>query len=84
VRVLHLIRDPDERFGLEMARRQAATDAVVVVLLQEGVRLAAPPAVPTVALSEDVRARAEPAGWQLIDAPHLIRLLETHDRVFIW
>jgi sulfur transfer complex TusBCD TusB component (DsrH family) len=84
VRVLHLIRDPDEQFGLDLVRHQAATDEVAVVLIQEGVRMAPPPDVPTFALADDLRARGDLAGPQLIDAPELIRLLETHERVFVW
>lgn len=77
MRVLHLVRDPGEPNGLEVARQQAETDTVAVILLQEAVRLPAPADVPTFALEEGV-------GAQRIDVRELIRLIETHDRIFVW
>lgn len=84
MRVLHLIRDPDEQFGMEMARQQAATDEVAVVLIHEGVRMAAPSDLSPFALAEDVQARGDRAGVRRIDMAEVVRLLEGHDRVFVW
>jgi sulfur transfer complex TusBCD TusB component (DsrH family) len=88
--ILHLIRGPVEGIGLELARRQAETEEVTVVLIQEGVRMAAPADIPTLALAEDARAWGILTGPHVpnfpnfIDAPELVRLLETHERVFVW
>jgi hypothetical protein len=84
MRFLHLIRDPGEEFGLELARQQAGTEEVTVVLLREGGDVAAAPGVRTFALVEDVPPEGAHRGVQPIDAAGLIRLVETHDRVFVW
>lgn len=82
--ILHLIRDPGEQVGLALARQQAEVDEVAVVLIQEGVRMTPPADLSTLALAEDVQARGLSVALRLIDMPALVRLLEAHDRVWVW
>jgi hypothetical protein len=82
--ILHLVRDPTQGIAVDLARRQAEAEPVVLVLLQGAEWTPAPAGLPTVAFSEEPPGPGAPAGPKRIDAQDLVRLLETHDRVFVW
>jgi hypothetical protein len=84
VGALHLVRGPGEGVGLELARRQAERDEVIVVLIQDGVRLPAPAGLRTLALAEGAQDPPAVEGPDPVDPRELVRLLETHERVYVW
>jgi len=86
MRCLHIIRDPHEQLGLELASRQAAEHAVSLLLVQDGV-LARPEgleAASIYALADDLEARGRLGAWEAVDYDTAVRLIAEHDKVFVW
>lgn len=85
MRLLHIIRDPHEGLGLELARHQAGGNAVSLLLVQDGV-LARPDGIPArvYALADDLEARGRLGAWEAVDYDRAVRLIAEHDKVYVW
>jgi len=85
MRCLHIVRDPHEQLGLELARRQASEHAVSFLLVQDGV-LARPEVAGArvYALADDLEARGRLGAWEAVDYDTAVRLIAEHDKVFVW
>lgn len=85
MRLLHIIRDPHETLGLELARHQAGGHRVSLLLVQDGV-LARPDGSPArvYALADDLEARGRLGAWEAVDYDGAVRLIAEHDKVYVW
>ena len=85
MKVLHLIRNSDDRLPEQIRRAIERIDGVeqTLVLIQDGV-YAVPPSVSAYACAEDVRARGVQTDLELVDYEHIVRMIFEHDRVFTW
>ena len=85
MRLLHIVRDPHEALGLELARQQASGHAVSLLLVQDGV-LARPEVAGArvYALADDLEARGRLGVWEAIDYDRAVHLIAEHDKVFVW
>lgn len=85
MRLLHVVRDPHEALGLELARQQAAEHQVSLLLVQDGV-LARPEVegARVYALADDLEARGRLWSWEAVDYEGAVRLIAEHDKVYVW
>lgn len=85
MRILHIIRHPDEAMGWQAAEAQAAQHEVTVLLLQDGVLSRRETALPLYASALDLDARGRVADRlkPLSDA-EIVEILTGHDRVVTW
>jgi sulfur relay protein TusB/DsrH len=82
---LHVIRDPNERLGLEVAAHQSKHGQVSLLLIQDAVltRLALD-GVAVYALSDDLEARGVKGHARSVDYDAAVRLMVGHDKVVVW
>ena len=85
MKILHVIRDPNERLALEIAEREAKQDAVSLLLIQDGV-LAQPSlqAIAVYALADDLEARGVTGRGSVVDYDGAICLMADHEKVIVW
>ncbi|MHB1131928.1 MAG: hypothetical protein ACYC4L_06005 [Chloroflexota bacterium] len=84
MRVLHVLRSPDDARAIQVARDQAATHEVALLLLQAATafRGAFPGAV--YACRDDIAPDAAPANLQLLDYDQIVALMVRFSRVIAW
>ena len=82
---LHIIRDPNERLGLEVAAHESRHGQVSLLLIQDAVlaRLALDGAA-VYALSDDLEARGMKGPALSVDYDAAVRLMAGHDKVVVW
>jgi sulfur relay protein TusB/DsrH len=87
MRVLHLIRRPNDRLAFEAAGRQGRE--ATVLLIQDGVRAViqgvGPGAAGTIYVSaDDVQARGVETDYPGLTAVQMSELIVSHERVLVW
>lgn len=85
MRILHIIRDPGEDLGWQVAEAQAGRHQVAVLLLQDGVLSRRETALPLYGSAADLEARGLSADRSkpLSDA-EIVEVLTAHDRLLTW
>ncbi|MBI5166845.1 MAG: hypothetical protein HY998_03755 [candidate division NC10 bacterium] len=84
MKILHIIRDPREQLALEVARYQADSREVSLLLIQDGVLADLMLDLPVYALTDDMEARGIQGRYLLVSYPEVVRLIFEHDKVIIW
>jgi len=85
MRILHIVRHPDEAMGWEVAEAQAAHHEVAVLLLQEGVLTRRQTALPVYGSALDLEARGLPADRvKPVTDAEIVDVVAAHDRVVTW
>lgn len=84
MKILHIIREMDDRRALETARDHAGENDVTVVLLQDAVLSKVPWEGDIYACREDVEARGGAPKAKEVEYRELIRMIFGHDRVIMW
>lgn len=81
MKILHIIRNPNDTIPLEIAKAQSRDNEVAVLLMHDAVY--AKPDLATYACANDAEARGvtihEPVGYDRI-----VRMLFEYDRVVSW
>lgn len=85
MRILHVIRNPNDRLAVEVAGQQGKSCQVALLLVQDGV-LARPdvPGAAVYALARDPEARGVTATGEAVDYDGAVRLIAAHDTVVVW
>ncbi len=84
MKVLHIIRDPREKLALEVARYQAGSKEVGLLLIQDGVLADLKLDLPVYALADDVEARGIQGRYPSVDYSEMVGLITGHDQVIVW
>lgn len=81
MKILHIIRNPNDATPLEIAKEQSKDNEVVILLLHDAVY--AKPDLTTYACSEDAEARGV-TGHKCVDYKGIVRMLFEYDKVVSW
>jgi sulfur relay protein TusB/DsrH len=81
MKILHIIRNPNDVTPLEIAKAQSKDNEVAVLLLHDAVY--AKTDLTTYACSEDAEARGV-TGYKCVDYGRIVRMLLEYDRVLSW
>ncbi len=84
MKILHMIREIEDRRALDTARAHSAEHQVTLVLLQDAVLGRFPWDGEIYACREDVEARGVKAEAKEVEYQELIRMIFGHDRVIMW
>ncbi len=86
MRYLHIIKDPKETWGWEVAESQARSGHEVAVLLwQDGILTRRKTSLPLYTAQADLEARGVPAAeYKAVDYREIVDLIFQYDRVTIW
>jgi len=84
MKILHIIREINDKRAVETARAQAASHDVTVLLLQDAVLSRFPWEGEIVACREDLEARGGRPGVREVEYRDIIRMIFGHDRVVMW
>lgn len=85
MKILHVLRDPDDRLAAEVARQQGERCSIAFLLIQDGV-LARPdvPGAMIYVLAQDLEARGVKGTGETVDYNGAVRLIAEHDKVIVW
>ena len=84
MKILHVIRKPNEPLAFEIARSQAEVHQVAFLLIQDGLLSRPEPPAAVYALADDLRAQGLGAVGITTDYDGAIRLMADSDRVIVW
>ncbi|MBI2369185.1 MAG: hypothetical protein HYV08_02925 [Deltaproteobacteria bacterium] len=84
MKILHVIRRPDDELPLSVARSQQDFHKVAVLLVQDGVLSHEDPGCPVYLCAEDAEARGVGSGPPRVSYPEIVDLLFEHDKVICW
>jgi len=82
MKILHIIRDPQETLAIELATQQS--EEAALLLVQDGVflRQAFPGRIH--ALADDIAARNLAAPYGPVDYEGAVKLIFEYDKVVVW
>lgn len=85
MKVLHILRNYDDRLASDIREAIARLDGVeqAILMIQDGV-YARPAAAHAFACAEDVRARGIETDLELVDYDRIVEMLFEYDRVITW
>lgn len=81
MKILHIIRNPNDSTPFEIAISQSKDHEVAVVLLHDAVY--AKPGIPAYACEADARARGV-TGHECVDYKGIVKMLFEYDKVVSW
>lgn len=81
MKILHIIRNPNDATPLEIAKAQSKDNEVAILLLHDAVY--AKPDLTTYACSEDAEARGV-SGYECVDYNRIVEMLFEYDKVVSW
>ncbi len=81
MKILHIIRNPNETIPLEIAKEQNRDSEVAVLLLHDAVY--AKPDLTTFACAKDAEARGVKAH-ECVDYDRIVEMLFEYDKVVSW
>lgn len=84
MKILHMVREIDDKRAFETARAHAAEHEVTLVLLQDAVLSRFPWDGEVYASREDLEARGLKTGAKELEYGELIGMIFGHDRVIMW
>lgn len=84
MKVLHLVRRPDDAYATGMIEAQAGSHDLSVVFLQDGVYRPTAPAATRYVVEEDCAARGVEPDARSITHEQLVDLIFDSDRVISW
>ncbi len=84
MKILHVIREIDDKRAFETARAHSAEHQVTLVLLQDAVLSRFPWQGEVYACREDVEARGLKIEAREVEYRELIGMIFGHDRVIMW
>ncbi len=87
MKILHIVREPDDPCPFEYALRQVSSgqNEVAVLLIHNGVYSKKElPDVKTIVLKDDMEARGIDTGHETTDYNRMIDLVFEYDRVITW
>ncbi|MDO8688927.1 MAG: hypothetical protein Q7R39_02775 [Dehalococcoidia bacterium] len=84
MKILHVIREIDDKRAFETARAHAAEHQVTLVLLQDAVLSRFPWDGEVCAGREDLEARGGRTGVREVEYRELVGMIFGHDRVIMW
>jgi sulfur transfer complex TusBCD TusB component (DsrH family) len=83
MRILHIIRNPNDETPIEIARSQSEENEVAVLLLHDGVYANPDVQCKIYACAADAEAR-DVAGHECVDFKRIIQMLFEFDKVVSW
>jgi sulfur relay protein TusB/DsrH len=86
MRILHLIRNRNDDYALEIAwsQSQNPNTEVIILLLQDGVLTSLDTKLKTYVCQADIVARGVSTPYEIIDYPQIVDLIFACDRVISW
>jgi sulfur relay protein TusB/DsrH len=81
MKILHIIRNPNDATPLEIARAQSRDNEVALLLLHDAVY--AKPELTTYACAKDAEARGV-TGHECVDYGRIVEMLFEYDKVVSW
>lgn len=81
MKILHIIRNPNETTPLEIAKAQSKEHKVAILLLHDAVY--AKPDLTAYACAEDAEARGV-TGHELVGYDRIVEMLFEYDKVVSW
>lgn len=84
MRILHLVRNPDDQRAFATIEAQAAETEVTVIYLQDAVYREPIPGVRTYVCARDWQARRPKTACEQVDYDQIIELIARHDKVITW
>ncbi len=81
MKILHIIRNPNDATPLEIARAQSKNHEVAILLLHDAVY--AKPELTTYACEKDAGARGV-TGHELVGYDRIVKMILEYDRVVSW
>lgn len=81
MKILHIIRDPNDVTAIEIATSQSKDHEVAVLLMHDGVY--ASPGLTVYAVSDDARARGV-AKHELVEYDRIVEMIFEYDKVISW
>lgn len=81
MKILHIIRNPNDETPLEIAGSQSVEHEVAILLLHDGVY--AKPDLTAFACATDAEARGV-TGHECIDYKKIVQMLFEYDKVVLW
>jgi sulfur relay protein TusB/DsrH len=81
MKILHIIRNPNDTTPMEIARAQSRDNEVAILLLHDAVYAA--PELPAYACADDAEARGV-AGHEYVGYKRIVEMLFEYDKVVSW
>jgi sulfur transfer complex TusBCD TusB component (DsrH family) len=81
MKILHIIRNPNEKTPLEIAKAQSKNNEVAILLLHDAVY--AKPELPAYACAKDAEARGV-MGHECVGYDRIVEMLFEYDKVVSW
>lgn len=81
MKILHILRNPNDATPLEIAKAQSREHEVAVLLLHDAVYMK--PELTTYACAEDAEARGV-TGHECVDYERIVEMLFEYDKVVSW
>ncbi|MCX9015086.1 MAG: hypothetical protein OIN89_09915 [Candidatus Methanoperedens sp.] len=81
MKILHIIRNPNDTTPFEIAKAQCSKHEVAVLLLHDAVY--AKPDLSAFASSDDAKARGV-TGHEMVDYDRIVAMLFEYDKVVSW
>ncbi len=81
MKILHIIRNPNDKTPIEIARAQGKEHEVAILLLHDAVY--AKPELTTYACAEDAEARGV-TGHESVGYDRIVEMLFEYDKVVSW
>ncbi len=81
MKILHIIRNPNETIPFEIAKAQSRDNEVAILLLHDAVY--AKPDLTAFACAKDAEAR-EVTGHECVDYDRIVEMLFEYDKVVSW
>jgi hypothetical protein len=81
MKILHIIRNPNETTPLEIAKEQSKDNDVTILLLHDAVY--AKPGLPACACAKDAEARGV-TGHECVGYDRIVEMLFEYDKVVSW
>jgi len=86
-RILHILKERNDPYPLELIRKQAASDYVIVILIRDAIGVEIPDSkVSVCVLSEDGRDHKTPGRefYRQIDYKEMLEMIFSCDTVVTW
>lgn len=84
MKILHIIRNVDEKTAIELAKFQSKSNDVAVLLIQDGVYIKLDKSFNTYACLKDVEARNISVDYKLVDYSEIVKLIFEYDKAIVW
>ena len=84
MKILHIIKNVNEKRGLEIAKIQSKSNEVGILLIHDGVYAKLDKNLKTYACLKDVEARNISVNYELVDYNDIVKLIFEYEKVIVW